>query len=167
MSCLTSLLSPWCVLSDVSLAAGLSLPLLVCGLFLYSAPLWCAVVCPVLSPSDCPSPSPPQLEELVPGGGAGGQLPVFLTRCVEYIEAEGLDAEGLYRVPGNRQHVDLLFERLSEDPAASIADLDLAVNAVATALKEFLSKKLPPLLTQEKMAELTSIAGTASSICSM
>ena len=93
-------------------------------------------------------------------GGSSGQLPVFLTRCVEHIEAEGLDAEGLYRVPGNRQHVDLLVERLTEDPAASITELDLAVNAVATALKEFLSKKLPPLLTQEKMAELTSIAGT-------
>ncbi|XP_043226350.1 rho GTPase-activating protein 190-like isoform X5 [Amphibalanus amphitrite] len=107
------------------------------------------------------SSSQSQLEELVPGGGAGGQLPLFLTRCVEYIEAEGLDTEGLYRVPGNRQHVDLLFERLAEDPAASIGELDLAVNAVATALKEFLSKRLPPLLTQEKMAELTAIAGVS------
>ena len=38
-------------------------------------------------------------------------VPVFLHKAITYIEAEGLDAEGLYRVPGNRAHVDLLFQK--------------------------------------------------------
>ena len=35
--------------------------------------------------------------------------------CSEFIEREGLDAEGLYRVPGNRAHVDLLFAKFDDD----------------------------------------------------
>ena len=29
-------------------------------------------------------------------------IPVFLSRCIEFIETEGVATEGLYRVPGNR-----------------------------------------------------------------
>lgn len=54
------------------------------------------------------------------GIGAAGALseknfiPLFLERCVEFIELEGLDSEGIYRVPGNRAHVDLLYQKLQE-----------------------------------------------------
>lgn len=41
-------------------------------------------------------------------------IPLFLERCVEFIEQEGLDSEGIYRVPGNRAHVDLLYQKLQE-----------------------------------------------------
>jgi len=41
-------------------------------------------------------------------------LPVFLEKAISFIEKEGLDAEGLYRVPGNRAHVDLLFQKFDE-----------------------------------------------------
>lgn len=41
------------------------------------------------------------------------------------------------------------------------------VNAVATALKDFFSKRLPPLFEPEMMAELEEIAGTRSSISNM
>ena len=62
-------------------------------------------------------------------------IPVFLSRCIEFIETEGLLVEGLYRVPGNRAHVDLLFQHFDEDPNFDINSLDIAVNAVATAVK--------------------------------
>jgi glucocorticoid receptor DNA-binding factor 1 len=39
---------------------------------------------------------------------------VFLEKAILFIEKEGLDAEGLYRVPGNRAHVDLFFEQFDE-----------------------------------------------------
>lgn len=54
------------------------------------------------------------------GVGATGTLseknfiPLFLERCIEFIEQEGLDSEGIYRVPGNRAHVDLLYQKLQE-----------------------------------------------------
>lgn len=41
-------------------------------------------------------------------------IPLFLEQCVEFIEQEGLDSEGIYRVPGNRAHVDLLYQKLQE-----------------------------------------------------
>ena len=41
-------------------------------------------------------------------------VPCFVEKCVQFIEAEGLSAEGLYRVPGNRAHVDALIERNKE-----------------------------------------------------
>lgn len=42
------------------------------------------------------------------------QVPLFLERCIKFIEENGLDLEGLYRVPGNRSHVDLLFDKFIE-----------------------------------------------------
>nr|CAD7445715.1 unnamed protein product [Timema bartmani] len=87
-------------------------------------------------------------------------IPLLLEKCVKFIEEEGLDSEGIYRVPGNRAHVDLLFHKFEEDPSLNIRDLDIPVNAVATALKDFFSKRLPPLLTQDMMAELEDISGT-------
>lgn len=86
-------------------------------------------------------------------------IPLFLEKCVKFIESEGLDSEGLYRVPGNRAHVDLLFQKFDEDPNVRVIELDVPVNAVATALKDFFSKRLPPLLEEEEMVELEDIAG--------
>jgi len=37
--------------------------------------------------------------------------------------------------------------------------LDIPVNAVATALKDFFSKRLPPLIDKERMSELEDISG--------
>lgn len=45
------------------------------------------------------------------------------------------------------------------DSSVNIGNLDIPVNAVATALKDFFSKRLPPLLDEELMAELEDIAG--------
>lgn len=44
----------------------------------------------------------------------GEEIPIFLIKCIEYIEKEGLDSEGIYRVPGSRAHVDLLFQKFEE-----------------------------------------------------
>ncbi|CAH2099094.1 unnamed protein product [Euphydryas editha] len=85
-------------------------------------------------------------------------VPLFVEKCVEFIEREGLASEGLYRVPGNRAHVDMLFSKFYEDPNIDLDSLDIPVNAVATALKDFFSKKLPPLLDEASMAQLEDIA---------
>jgi len=44
----------------------------------------------------------------------GNMVPLLLEKCVRFIEEDGLDSEGIYRVPGNRAHVDLLFTKLEE-----------------------------------------------------
>lgn len=65
--------------------------------------------------------------------------------------------EGLYRVPGNRAHVETLFARLAEDPNTILRSLDIPVNAVATALKDFLAKRLPPPIPTDMMAEIERV----------
>lgn len=45
------------------------------------------------------------------------------------------------------------------DNDIDITNLDIPVNAVATALKDFFSKKLPPLFTDEIMDELEDLSG--------
>ena len=89
---------------------------------------------------------------------ADDPIPVFLRKAISFIEKEGLDAEGLYRVPGNRAHVDLLFQKFDEDHLVDIDELDIAVNAVATAVKDFFFKRLPPILGQDHMSDLESIS---------
>lgn len=110
---------------------------------------------------------------------ADNPIPIFLEKAIAFIEKEGLDAEGLYRVPGNRAHVDILFQKFDEgnlglfslarhhraehvnstsDHNVNIADLDIAVNAVATAVKDFFFKRLPPIMGPEHMSELESIS---------
>ncbi|KAG5682870.1 hypothetical protein PVAND_012190 [Polypedilum vanderplanki] len=86
-------------------------------------------------------------------------VPVFLERCVLFIERE-VESEGIYRVPGNRAHVDLLYQKFEEEDNVDIEKLDIPVNAVATALKDFFSKHLPPLFEPDMMNELEEIAGS-------
>ncbi|XP_058840161.1 rho GTPase-activating protein 190, partial [Topomyia yanbarensis] len=88
-------------------------------------------------------------------------VPLFVEKCVKFIEQEGLDSEGIYRVPGNRTHVDLLYQKFDDGKVdVDIEKLDIPVNAVATALKDFFSKRLPPLFSADMMAELEDIAGS-------
>ncbi|XP_049537239.1 rho GTPase-activating protein 190 isoform X1 [Anopheles darlingi] len=87
-------------------------------------------------------------------------VPLFVEKCVKFIEQEGLDSEGIYRVPGNRTHVDLLYQKFEEEVDVDIEKLDIPVNAVATALKDFFAKRLPALFSAEMMSELEEIAGS-------
>jgi glucocorticoid receptor DNA-binding factor 1 len=86
-------------------------------------------------------------------------VPIFIEKCVNFIERE-VDSEGIYRVPGNRSHVDLLYQKFDEEDNVDIATLDIPVNAVATALKDFFSKHLPPIFEADLMTELEEIAGS-------
>ena len=44
------------------------------------------------------------------------------------------------------------------DHGVDITELDIAVNAVATAVKDFFFKRLPPILEEEHMQELEAIS---------
>lgn len=63
--------------------------------------------------------------------------------------------------------MDLKFLYISihyTDSNVDIHELDIPVNAVATALKDFVSKRLPPLFEEEVMSELEDIAGEFTSL---
>ena len=58
------------------------------------------------------SKNSPQLNDFVQSGN--NLIPLFVEKCINFIESDGLDSEGIYRVPGNRAHVDLLFQKFDE-----------------------------------------------------
>ncbi|CAG0897252.1 unnamed protein product, partial [Cyprideis torosa] len=94
----------------------------------------------------------------VPICAEGTQVPVFIQACVNYIEKEGLQAEGIYRVPGNRAQGDLLFQKLDEQGVNFTLDgMEVPINAVATALKDFFGKRLPPIVTPDIMEFITEL----------
>ncbi|XP_033752621.1 rho GTPase-activating protein 5-like [Pecten maximus] len=82
-----------------------------------------------------------------PMSSANPSLPQFVETCVEYIDAEvkigRMHTEGIYRIPGNKQNVDLLNSKLQEDPSQDIKSLEIQVNAVATVLKNFFNETEP------------------------
>lgn len=57
-------------------------------------------------------------------------------------------------------NIDSFF--FNVDGNVDIHSLDIPVNAVATALKDFFSKRLPPLIDKERMSELEDISGKMS-----
>lgn len=63
--------------------------------------------------------TPPQSCAIVPledmAQSEDNLVPYFVEKCANFIEDEGgFITEGIYRVPGNKAHVDLLFERYRE-----------------------------------------------------
>lgn len=64
------------------------------------------------SKSAAKGPPQPTLEDFVQN--AERPVPLFLEKCVSFIEVEGLDSEGIYRVPGNKVHVEQLTTKFKE-----------------------------------------------------
>ena len=58
------------------------------------------------------SKSNPGLDDFIQS--SSNLIPLFVEKSIAFIEEEGLDSEGIYRVPGNRAHVDLLFQNFDE-----------------------------------------------------
>ncbi|VDI33979.1 Rho GTPase-activating protein 5 [Mytilus galloprovincialis] len=85
-------------------------------------------------------------------------LPQYVETCVEFIREEGINAEGIYRIPGNKQQVEILQVKLQEDPNVDIRSLDIQVNTVATVLKSFF-KDTEPLIPPNLQEELLEAAG--------
>lgn len=44
----------------------------------------------------------------------GNPVPLFIEKCTQYVELEGIDMEGIYRVPGNMNHVNTLMQKFDE-----------------------------------------------------
>ncbi|RWS16264.1 rho GTPase-activating protein 190-like protein, partial [Dinothrombium tinctorium] len=65
-----------------------------------------------------------------------------------------------YDLSSPREAAIRQLETVLKNPNVSIKELDIPVNAVATALKDFFSKRLPPLIPPNLMDELTDVAGS-------
>ncbi|XP_058678838.1 rho GTPase-activating protein 35 [Ammospiza caudacuta] len=81
-------------------------------------------------------------------------IPVFIERCIQYIEATGLSTEGIYRVSGNKSEMESLQRQFDQDHGLDLAEKDFTVNAVAGAMKSFFSELPEPLVPYSMQLEL-------------
>ncbi|XP_053824507.1 rho GTPase-activating protein 35 [Vidua chalybeata] len=81
-------------------------------------------------------------------------IPVFIERCIQYIEATGLSTEGIYRVSGNKSEMESLQRQFDQDHGLDLAEKDFTVNAVAGAMKSFFSELPEPLVPYAVQLEL-------------
>ena len=89
---------------------------------------------------------------------SGNDLPLVLTTCCAYIEANGLNANGIYRLSGVASTINRLravFDEdrvpgeLSDEPEVEMADEEMMVDihAVSSLLKLYFRELPNPLLT--------------------
>lgn len=74
--------------------------------------------------------------------------------------------EGIYRIPGNAAHAELLKEMFNDNKELDIRSMDIGIHAVATALKGFFSDLSEPLVPIYLNQELV-VADSKSIICYM
>ncbi|RMD44611.1 hypothetical protein DV735_g521, partial [Chaetothyriales sp. CBS 134920] len=88
-------------------------------------------------------------------------VPEIVRRCVEEVEARGMDVEGIYRKSGGNSQVQQVRDSFERDVySADISDPDLDIHAVTSGLKQYFRKLPTPLITYEiydKLLETTSI----------
>uniref|UniRef100_A0A1A8UP16 Rho GTPase-activating protein 35 n=1 Tax=Nothobranchius furzeri TaxID=105023 RepID=A0A1A8UP16_NOTFU len=73
-------------------------------------------------------------------------IPLFIEKCVRFIETTGLNTEGLYRVSGNKSEMESMQKQFEQDHGLDLVEKDFSINTVAGALKSFFSELPEPLV---------------------
>ena len=84
-------------------------------------------------------------------------IPLFIVKCIRFIEEHGLTIEGLYRISGYKNQVELVINKLTEDPNIDLNLLQIPASAVATAFKDMMRKLDEPILSLELFDECQSL----------
>lgn len=84
-------------------------------------------------------------------------IPLFVEKCVLFIEKHGLTIEGLYRISGYKNQVELVINKLNEDPNYDLSLLEIPASAVATAFKDMMRKLDEPILSLEQFDQCQTL----------
>ncbi|KAK0870296.1 Rho-type gtpase-activating protein [Friedmanniomyces endolithicus] len=88
-------------------------------------------------------------------------LPAMVTRCVEEVEARGMQVEGIYRKSGGAGQVKAVQQGFEKDGNHDISDPDLDIHAVTSALKQYFRRLPTPLITYDVYDFLLDAGQTA------
>ncbi|XP_032446300.1 rho GTPase-activating protein 35 [Xiphophorus hellerii] len=80
-------------------------------------------------------------------------IPVFIEKCIRFIETTGLSTEGIYRVSGNKAEIEGMQRQFEQDHNLDL-EKDLSINTVAGAMKAFFSELPEPLVPYSMQTEL-------------
>lgn len=88
--------------------------------------------------------------------GLNHMTPLFVEKCVQYIEQFGISNEGLYRIPANAKERENVLNMFDEDHNLDLSSLSVTVQTIAGCLTWFFShKNLPdPLILPNLHEEL-------------
>ena len=86
-------------------------------------------------------------------------IPLFIEKCIVFIEEHGLTTEGLYRISGYKNQVDLVINKLIKDPTCDLNQLQIPASAVATAFKDMMRKLDEPILSLEQFDDCQMLTG--------
>jgi hypothetical protein len=103
-------------------------------------------------------------------------VPLFIEKCIQFIEEHGLTIEGLYRISGYKNQVELVIQKLIEGrergvdvtlemersifllgASCDLNALEIPASAVATALKDMMRKLDEPILSLEQFDECQTL----------
>ncbi|XP_065062733.1 ralA-binding protein 1-like isoform X2 [Rhopilema esculentum] len=121
-----------------------------------------------LTPANVQSPPPPvkpvfgvKLEVAVARSkiADGLEMPTIFRQCIHYLEENGLDQEGLYRVSGVKSKIDELKTLFDHGTKIDFDAEDLDPNIVAGLLKQYLRELPENLLTQTLQPVFDAIVG--------
>ncbi|CAF4317273.1 unnamed protein product, partial [Adineta steineri] len=84
-------------------------------------------------------------------------IPLFIEKCILYIEEHGLSTEGLYRISGYKNQVELVINKLIQDPNYDLNLLQIPASAVATAFKDMMRKLNEPILSLEQFDDCQTL----------
>ncbi len=84
-------------------------------------------------------------------------IPLFIVKCIQFIEEHGLTIEGLYRISGYKNQVDLVINKLIEDPNFDLNLLQIPASAIATAFKDMMRKLDEPILSLEQFDDCQTL----------
>uniref|UniRef100_A0AAV2J3R5 Rho GTPase-activating protein 35 n=1 Tax=Knipowitschia caucasica TaxID=637954 RepID=A0AAV2J3R5_KNICA len=81
-------------------------------------------------------------------------IPVFIEKCIHFIETTGLNTEGIYRVSGNKAEMESMQRQFDHDYNLDLVEKDFSINTVAGAMKAFFSELPDPLVPYSMQADL-------------
>ncbi|XP_010871103.4 rho GTPase-activating protein 35 [Esox lucius] len=81
-------------------------------------------------------------------------IPLFIDKCIRYIEATGITTEGLYRVSGNKAEMESMMRQFDQDHNLDLVEKDFTINTVAGAMKAFFSELPEPLVPYSHQIDL-------------
>lgn len=88
-------------------------------------------------------------------------VPSIVSRCIDEVEARGMDVEGVYRKSGGAGQVKTVQQGFEKDGNYDISDPDLDIHAVTSALKQYFRRLPTPLISYDAYESLLEAGQTS------
>ncbi|XP_057313070.1 rho GTPase-activating protein 24-like [Hydractinia symbiolongicarpus] len=89
----------------------------------------------------------------------GGMVPIIVEQCVEYIRKIGMNEEGIFRVPGAKDDVEMLKNSFNKGETITLKEGEYKVHIVASVLKQYIGDLPDPVIPSENYDQFIAVGG--------